>query len=124
MLESSEKYAEATRDLGQHGVIVGDVKLDLAAMHRRRERIVKALAGGVDMLLEQNGVTRLPGRGRLVAACVGEGLFDQALLESLQQWSGTQLDAGAVSKVRFALEVLEDAELVDYRPVDRVECER
>ena len=47
-----------------------------------------------------------------------------ALLESLEQWSGTQLDADAVSKVKFALKVLEDAELVDYRPVDRVECER
>lgn len=61
----------------------------------------------------------------LVLQCVTrDGCSLDALLESLQQWSGTQLDSGAVSKVRFALKVLEDAELVDYRPVDRVECER
>ena len=41
MLESSEKYAEAKPDLADHGVLVGDVQLDLAAMHRRREKIVQ-----------------------------------------------------------------------------------
>ncbi len=65
MLESSEKYAEAKSDLADHGVLVGDVQLDLAAMHRRREEIVKTLAGGVDNLLRQNKVTRMHGHGRL-----------------------------------------------------------
>jgi dihydrolipoamide dehydrogenase len=65
MLESSERFAEVQAGLTEHGVKVAEVSLDLAAMHRRRERIVKALAGGVKSLLKQNGITRLLGRGRL-----------------------------------------------------------
>ena len=65
LLESSEKYAEAGTGLADHGVIVGDVQLDLAAMHRRRAEIVATLAKGVASLLKKNGVTRIQGRGRL-----------------------------------------------------------
>jgi dihydrolipoamide dehydrogenase len=65
MLESSERFAEARSALAEHGVLVGDVGLDLAAMHRRREKIIKALAGGVGALLKQNGITRFHGHGRL-----------------------------------------------------------
>src|SRR6056297_908058 len=54
MLESSEKFAEAKAGLTEHGVLIDNVSLDLAAMHRRRERIVKTLATGVDSLLKQN----------------------------------------------------------------------
>ena len=57
LLESSEKYVESTHGLAEHGVLLGDVQLDLAAMHRRREKIVQTLAVGVDSLLKQNGVT-------------------------------------------------------------------
>ena len=67
LLESSEKYAEARTDLAEHGVMVGDVQLDLAAMHRRRETIVGTLATGVASLLKQNGVMRIQGRGRFAA---------------------------------------------------------
>jgi dihydrolipoamide dehydrogenase len=67
LLESSEKYAEAKTGLAEHGVMVGDVQFDLAAMHRRREAIVATLASGVASLLKQNGVTRIQGRGRLTA---------------------------------------------------------
>lgn len=65
MLESSERFFEAKNGLAEHGVVVGDVGLDLAAMHRRRERIVKTLAGGVASLLKQNGIARFEGRGRI-----------------------------------------------------------
>jgi dihydrolipoamide dehydrogenase len=47
---------------------VDKVTLDLAAMHRRREKIVKTLAGGVSALLKQNGITRFEGRGRIDGA--------------------------------------------------------
>ena len=57
LLESSEKFAEASSGLAEHGVLVGDVQLDLPAMHRRREKIVKTLATGVKSLFKQNGVT-------------------------------------------------------------------
>lgn len=65
MLESSERYTEAKSRLAEHGVIVDDVRLDLAAMHRRREKVIKDLAAGVAALFKQNRVTQIMGRGRL-----------------------------------------------------------
>lgn len=65
LLESSQRYVEARQSLAQHGVLVGDVRLDLAVMQQRKDQVVKTLADGVAGLLKQAGVTRLQGRGRL-----------------------------------------------------------
>jgi dihydrolipoamide dehydrogenase len=65
MLESSEKYAEAVAGFAEHGVTVGNISLDLSVMHKRRENVVKTLAGGVRSLLKQNQVAAVRGRGRL-----------------------------------------------------------
>lgn len=65
LLESSERFFETQNNLAEHGVVVGDVGLDLAAMHRRRERIVKTLGVGVAALLKQNKISLFEGHGRL-----------------------------------------------------------
>ena len=65
LLESSHRYAELQGGLAAHGIGVGDLSLDLAAMMKRKESIVRALAGGVDGLFKQNGVVRYQGSGRL-----------------------------------------------------------
>ena len=65
LLESSEKYDEARRELKKHGVLVEKVSLDLATMLKRKNEIVASLTGGVDGLLKKNKVTRISGRGRL-----------------------------------------------------------
>ena len=65
LLESSHRYADARHGLAQHGVLVRDVRLDLSAMQRRKTEIVKTLAGGIDGLFKQAGVSRYEGRGRL-----------------------------------------------------------
>ena len=65
LLESSQRYVDARHSLAAHGVLVGDVRLDLAAMQQRKTRIVQTLAGGIDGLFKQAGVTRYQGRGRL-----------------------------------------------------------
>ncbi len=67
LLESSEKYVEARAHLAEHGVKVADVALDLAAMLRRKDEIVRGLTGGVDGLFKKNKVTRYAGHGRIVA---------------------------------------------------------
>src|SRR5437763_9376647 len=38
LLQSSEKFAEAKKGLAEHGVLVGAVKLDLAAMQAREDK--------------------------------------------------------------------------------------
>ncbi|MCA8920849.1 MAG: dihydrolipoyl dehydrogenase [Planctomycetes bacterium] len=66
LLESSERYVEATQHLKEHGVVVGGVTLDLPAMLKRKDRIVRGLTQGVAGLLMKNGVTRYEGLGTLV----------------------------------------------------------
>jgi dihydrolipoamide dehydrogenase len=65
LLESSHKYEEAAHDLGIHGVKVGSVALDLAAMMKRKDDVVGALAKGIEALLAKNKVVRYRGTGRL-----------------------------------------------------------
>ena len=63
LLESSERYEEARKGLAEHGVVVGEVGLDLDKMMKRKERVVTTLARGIDGLLRKNKVTRYLGLG-------------------------------------------------------------
>ncbi|MCB9739807.1 MAG: dihydrolipoyl dehydrogenase [Deltaproteobacteria bacterium] len=65
MLESSEHFEFASGHAKDHGVVIGEVGLDLGAMMKRKDRVVKTMAGGIDGLFKKNGVTRLLGKGRL-----------------------------------------------------------
>jgi dihydrolipoamide dehydrogenase len=68
LLESSELYHEARTSYGEHGVVVGEVGLDLAKMMKRKTRIVSGLTKGVGSLFQKNGVTRYAGHARFEAA--------------------------------------------------------
>lgn len=65
LLESSHKFEEAAHELGVHGVKVGSVALDLAAMMKRKDDVVSTLAKGIEALLAKNKITRYRGTGRL-----------------------------------------------------------
>jgi dihydrolipoamide dehydrogenase len=67
LLESSELYVRAREEFAQHGIKVGDVKLDLAQMQKRRATIVKAMTGGIAALLKAAGVVGMQGHGKLLA---------------------------------------------------------
>ncbi|MGI6459061.1 MAG: dihydrolipoyl dehydrogenase [Candidatus Hydrogenedentales bacterium] len=72
LLESSARFVEARDTLSNHGVQVTGLSLDLAAMMRRKEDIVKGLTNGVAGLFKKNGITRYEGRGRIT----GPGRID------------------------------------------------
>lgn len=65
LLESSHLYDEANRKLTEHGIGVGNLTLDLAAMLARKDKIVETLTGGIGDLFKKRGVTAYRGRGRL-----------------------------------------------------------
>ena len=67
LLNSSHHFSFARREAAGHGVILGDVRLDLAAMHKRKDKTVAQLTGGVAFLMKKNGVTRYEGLGRILA---------------------------------------------------------
>src|SRR5262245_47174969 len=85
LLDSSEWYALARTRFARHGIHVGDLRLDLAAMLARKHAVVKSLTDGVAFLFKKNKVTFIHGTGRLggagkvvVKAAAGEA----ALLEA------------------------------------------
>lgn len=68
LLESTARLEEARHGLAAHGIVTGDVSFDLAAMMRRKEKLVTILGRGIESLFKKNHVTRYIGRGRLAGA--------------------------------------------------------
>jgi len=66
LLESSELFAAAGERFAAHGVRLGDVKLDLATMLRRKDETVQGLTSGVDGLFRKHRITRYTGHGRIL----------------------------------------------------------
>lgn len=78
MIESSEQYQKAQHELAAHGVNVRGVKLDLATMLARKDKVVHELTSGVAALLAANKVTFIHGHGKLLAnkvVAVGKRTF-------------------------------------------------
>lgn len=67
LLQSSEKFAEAKQGLAGHGINIGDIRLDLAAMMGRKEKVVETLTRGVEFLFRKNKVDWLKGHARIAA---------------------------------------------------------
>ena len=65
LLQSSHVFEEAQHGLGVHGVVVGDVKLDLAQMLKRKGEVVGATTKGIEFLFRKNKIAWLQGAGRL-----------------------------------------------------------
>jgi dihydrolipoamide dehydrogenase len=66
LLESSELFQRAKEEFAIHGIRLSDVKLDLAAMQKRRASIVKTMTSGITALFKANGVVGIQGHGRLL----------------------------------------------------------
>ena len=56
LLESSHLYEQAKHGLADHGIGVDSVKLDVPAMLKRKDEVVKQLTGGVAALMKKNKV--------------------------------------------------------------------
>lgn len=67
LLESSEKYWEATQKSASHGIKFDGVSLDLGTLLKRKDQIVSTLTKGVEALLKKNKITRYSGHGRIEA---------------------------------------------------------
>lgn len=65
LLESSHLYAQAEHQFGDHGIQVSDLAFDLAAMLKRKNRIVQTLGAGVASLLKKNKIIHYQGRATL-----------------------------------------------------------
>jgi len=66
LLESSELYHRAQHEFAAHGLKVGDLKVDLAQMLKRKDTVSRALTSGIKTLFSANKVTGLFGTGRML----------------------------------------------------------
>jgi dihydrolipoamide dehydrogenase len=67
LLESSELVHRAEAEFATHGIKVGSVTVDIAAMQKRKAGIVKGMTQGILGLFKAAKVTALTGHGRLLA---------------------------------------------------------
>jgi len=66
VLLHTAQLLEDMRGASEFGIIVDAPRLDMAALHRRRERVVTTNFRGVEYLMRKNGITVLAGDGRLL----------------------------------------------------------
>ncbi|MBI0328839.1 dihydrolipoyl dehydrogenase [Burkholderia plantarii] len=64
LLASSEEFEKASHHLADHGISVGDVKMDNAKMLARKDAIVEKMTGGIEFLFKKNKITWLKGHGK------------------------------------------------------------
>ncbi len=68
LLDSSERYHALQGGLAAHGIKVGQVELDLAAMLARKDKVVKLGTVGLNGLFKKNKIERVTGSARLLAS--------------------------------------------------------
>ncbi|MBN2358436.1 MAG: dihydrolipoyl dehydrogenase [Deltaproteobacteria bacterium] len=68
LLETSELFATLRHKLGDHGIAAGAPAIDIAAMLRRKERIVKEVTEGVAFLMKKNKVAVITGSASFAGA--------------------------------------------------------
>ncbi len=67
LLDSSEHFAFLREHAAAHG-IRATAELDLAAMMKRKDQVVRDLTRGVEILFRKHGITRATGTGRIAGA--------------------------------------------------------
>ena len=68
LLQSSENFHQAQHSFADHGITIGEVKLDLARMQARKGEVVTANTKGVEFLFKKNKVTWLKGAAKFNSA--------------------------------------------------------
>ncbi|MEX3582136.1 MAG: dihydrolipoyl dehydrogenase [Burkholderia sp.] len=64
LLASSEEFEKTSHHLADHGITVGEVKIDTAKMLARKDAIVEKMTGGIEYLFKKNKITWLKGHGK------------------------------------------------------------
>jgi dihydrolipoamide dehydrogenase len=59
------KIAQSAKEWGLTGFDPGNVKIDMPAVHARKDKMITGLTGGIEMLFKKNRVEWIKGTGRL-----------------------------------------------------------
>ena len=100
----SAEVLDLARDAGRFGVKTGEVRLDLAAVHKHKTDVVRRDAKGIEFLMKKNGITVYQGHGRLK----GPGSVEVASRDGARQLLPSRnvvLATGSVPKMLPGLKV-------------------
>lgn len=67
LLQSSHMYYDAKKHFAGHGVVVGDISVDLPKMMEQKSKSVDGLTKGIEGLFKKNKVTYVKGWGSFVS---------------------------------------------------------
>ncbi|HVJ64438.1 MAG TPA: dihydrolipoyl dehydrogenase [Bdellovibrionota bacterium] len=65
LLDSSERYYYAKTKFAKHGILTGEMKVDLDAMMKRKEGVVRQLTNGIASLFKKHKIDTFEGLGSL-----------------------------------------------------------
>ncbi len=65
LLDSTHHFHHARHEFSAHGIMLNDLRIDVPTMMARKQKVVKALTGGIAMLFVKHKITWLKGRGGL-----------------------------------------------------------
>ena len=55
----------ARKHFGSHGISADGLSMDVGAMMKRKDGVVRKMARGIDFLMNKNGIERVAGLGRI-----------------------------------------------------------
>nr|WP_315595453.1 dihydrolipoyl dehydrogenase [uncultured Cupriavidus sp.] len=108
LLASSEEFENASHHLADHGITVGDVKVDVAKMLKRKDDIVGKMTKGIEFLFRKNKVTLFKGYGKF-AGKAAEGFQVEVNGETL---TAKQVIIATGSKARHLPGIAVDNKLI------------
>src|SRR4051812_13034029 len=82
LLSSSEHFEFSRLHAAEHGVVLGDVKLDLPTMMKRKDAVVGQNTKGIEFLFRKHKITWAKGRGTLKSGDVVDVAGDDGKSES------------------------------------------
>ncbi len=112
LLASSEKFEELGHHLGDHGISVKGVSLDLPKMMARKDAIVSKMTQGIEFLFRKNKITWLKGHGRFAGRTEGGFLVEVVEGESVQGAVAGQVIIATGSKARHLPGITVDNKIV------------
>jgi len=65
LLQTTHHYHDAKKHFGDHGIVIGDLSMDIDKMHEGKKKTVEGLTGGIEHLLKKHKVDYIKGKGSL-----------------------------------------------------------
>jgi dihydrolipoamide dehydrogenase len=69
LLSSSELYQQAKHHFKNHGIHSEGLSIDVEAMMKRKEGVIRKMARGIDYLIKKNNIEHFSGTGRIISSC-------------------------------------------------------